>query len=106
MATNTYPKLHNATWPGVVGKGTADGEPFIGLDKMIELTANANVNGAKGGFDGPRLAVALGANDQLADAAAYKDLVIAWRNSASRTSATPTFGSSAQSQVLRKLFPH
>jgi sugar phosphate isomerase/epimerase len=47
---NTYPKLHNATWPGVVGKGAADGEPFIGLDTMIELTANANVNGVK--FDG------------------------------------------------------
>ena len=44
--------------------------------------ANANVNGAKGGFDGPRLAFALGANDQLVDAAAYRNLVIAWRNSA------------------------
>jgi len=47
---NAFPKLHNATWPGVVGKGSADGEPFIGLDTMIELTANANVNGVK--FDG------------------------------------------------------
>ncbi len=47
---NTYPKLHNATWPGVVGKGSPGGEPFIELDKMIELTANANVNGVK--FDG------------------------------------------------------
>ncbi|MSQ96718.1 MAG: sugar phosphate isomerase/epimerase [Gemmataceae bacterium] len=47
---NTFPKLHNATWPGVVGKGTADGEPFIDLDTMINLTANANVNGVK--FDG------------------------------------------------------
>lgn len=43
-----YPKLHNATWPGVVGKG--DDEPFISLDKMIEFTANAEVNGRK--FDG------------------------------------------------------
>ncbi len=47
---NTFPKLHNATWPGVVGKGSADGEPFIDLDTMINLTANANVNGVK--FDG------------------------------------------------------
>ncbi len=47
---NSFPKLHNATWPGVVGKGSADGEPFIELDKMIELTAAANVNGVK--FDG------------------------------------------------------
>ncbi|MSU77744.1 MAG: sugar phosphate isomerase/epimerase [Gemmataceae bacterium] len=48
--SNSFPKLHNATWPGVVGKGSADGEPFIGLDTMIELTAAANVNGVK--FDG------------------------------------------------------
>jgi sugar phosphate isomerase/epimerase len=47
---NTYPKLHNATWPGVVGKGSPGAEPFIELDKMIELTSNASVNGVK--FDG------------------------------------------------------
>lgn len=47
---NAFPKLHNATWPGVVGKGSPGAEPFIDLDKMIELTANANVNGVK--FDG------------------------------------------------------
>ncbi|MGE0222601.1 MAG: multidrug efflux RND transporter permease subunit [Acetobacteraceae bacterium] len=44
--------------------------------------AAANVNGAKGGFDGRRLAIQLGANDQLADAAAYENLIIAWRNGA------------------------
>lgn len=43
---------------------------------------SSNVNGAKGGFDGRRVAFALGANDQLADAEAYEDLVIAWRNGA------------------------
>jgi sugar phosphate isomerase/epimerase len=47
---NTYPKLHNATWPGVVGKGSPGAEPCIELDKMIELTANASVNGVR--FDG------------------------------------------------------
>ena len=47
---NTFPKLHNATWPGVVGKGSAGAEPCIELDKMIDLTANAEVNGVK--FDG------------------------------------------------------
>lgn len=46
---NNFPKLHNAAWPGVVGKGP-DSEPPIGLDKMLELTANAEVNGVK--FDG------------------------------------------------------
>src|SRR5262249_12700841 len=46
---NTFPKLHNAAWPGVVGKG--DGaEPAIDLDTMLDLTAAAEVDGVK--FDG------------------------------------------------------
>src|ERR1700755_1806663 len=54
----------------------------IAMEDVRSAVANANVNGAKGGFDGSRLAFALGANDQLVDAAAYRDLVVAWRNSA------------------------
>lgn len=46
---NTYPKLHNAAWPGVVGKGDG-GEPPIDLDTMLDLTAAAKVDGV--GFDG------------------------------------------------------
>jgi len=46
---NTYPKLHNAAWPGVVGKG-GDAEPPIPLDTMLDLTAAARVDGI--GFDG------------------------------------------------------
>jgi sugar phosphate isomerase/epimerase len=46
---NNFPKLHNAAWPGVVGKGP-DSEPPIALDKMLDLTAAAEVNGTK--FDG------------------------------------------------------
>ena len=46
---NNYPKLHNAAWPGVVGKG-GDGEPPIDLDTMLDLTAAAEVDGIK--FDG------------------------------------------------------
>lgn len=46
---NIYPKLHNATWPGIVGKGP-DSEPVISLDQMLQMTAAAEVNGAK--FDG------------------------------------------------------
>jgi sugar phosphate isomerase/epimerase len=46
---NNFPKLHNAAWPGVVGKG-GDGEPPIELDTMLDLTAAANVGGAR--FDG------------------------------------------------------
>jgi len=44
-----YPKLHNATWPGVVGKGP-DSEPPISLDTMIEMTVSAEVDGMR--FDG------------------------------------------------------
>src|SRR5664280_2468882 len=46
---NNYPKLHNAAWPGVVGKGQG-GEPPIDLDAMLELTADAEFEGVK--FDG------------------------------------------------------
>jgi sugar phosphate isomerase/epimerase len=47
---NNYPKLHNAVWPGVVGKGSPGAEPFIDLDTMLDLTAKAQVDGVK--FDG------------------------------------------------------
>ena len=52
---NFFPKLHNAMWPGLVGKG-ADSEPPIGLDTMLELTAAARVDGV--GFDGVDLFLA------------------------------------------------
>ena len=49
MPENNFPKLHNATWPGVVGKGP-DSEPAIPFDTMLEMTAAAEVNGQR--FDG------------------------------------------------------
>ncbi len=36
---NNYPKLHNAAWPGVVGKGGEGAEPCIELATMLDLTA-------------------------------------------------------------------
>ena len=50
-------------------------------DVRLAIVA-ANVNGAKGGFDGPRQAIALGANDQITDPAAYRTLVLAYRGGA------------------------
>ena len=44
-----FPALHNAMWPGLVGKGP-DSEPPIDLDTMLDLTANASVDGVR--FDG------------------------------------------------------
>jgi sugar phosphate isomerase/epimerase len=48
-STNRFPALHNAMWPGLVGKGP-DSEPAIDLDTMLDLTANASVDGVT--FDG------------------------------------------------------
>jgi len=50
-AKHSAPKLHNAMWPGLVGKGTDEGqEPPISLERMLDLTAAAEVNGQK--FEG------------------------------------------------------
>jgi sugar phosphate isomerase/epimerase len=79
---NNYPKLHNAAWPGLVGKGP-DSEPPIDLDTMIEHTARASVGGVK--FDGMDLFlfdphVSIDASDdqlkRLADKFASKNLVV------------------------------
>ena len=47
--TNRFPALHNAMWPGLVGKGP-DSEPPIDLDTMLDLTAATSVDGVR--FDG------------------------------------------------------
>ncbi|MCU1237456.1 MAG: hypothetical protein JWP63_5423 [Candidatus Solibacter sp.] len=54
--SHAFPALHNAMWPGLVGKGP-DSEPPIDLDTMLDLTANTQVNGAK--FDGVDLFLSL-----------------------------------------------
>jgi len=51
-----HPALHNAMWPGIVGKGS-DSEPAIELDTMLALTAAAEINGTK--FDGVDLFLSL-----------------------------------------------
>ena len=52
---HNYPKLHNAMWPGIVGKGGAGNEPIIPLDTLLALTADAEADGQK--FDGVDLFV-------------------------------------------------
>jgi sugar phosphate isomerase/epimerase len=52
---NNWPKLHNAMWPGVVGKG-GDAEPPIDLTTLLDMTAAASVDGVK--FDGVDLFLA------------------------------------------------
>src|SRR4051812_41193967 len=78
--SNRYPALHNAMWPGLVGKGP-DSEPPIDLDTMIALTAAAEVDGAR--FEGVDLFLSLPHTDidstdddlkTLADKLAAKNL--------------------------------
>jgi sugar phosphate isomerase/epimerase len=79
-AANAYPALHNAMWPGLVGKGP-DSEPPIDLETMLNLTAAAQVDGVR--FDGVDLFLSLPHTDidssdadlaRLADRVASKGL--------------------------------
>jgi sugar phosphate isomerase/epimerase len=54
--SHAFPALHNAMWPGLVGKGP-DSEPPIDLDTMLDLTANTRVDGVS--FDGVDLFLSL-----------------------------------------------
>ncbi|MBU6498388.1 MAG: efflux RND transporter permease subunit [Rhodospirillales bacterium] len=54
----------------------------LSMEDVRTAVAAANVSGAKGGFDGARQAMSLGANDQLVDPSQYTSLIIAWRNGA------------------------
>jgi sugar phosphate isomerase/epimerase len=80
---HTYPKLHNAMWPGLVGKGSPGAEPAIDLDTMLDVTAQAAVDGIR--FDGVDLFlfdphVSIDSSDadlqRLADRIAAKGLVV------------------------------
>lgn len=51
-----FPALHNAMWPGLVGKGP-DSEPPISLETMLTLTAAAEVEGHR--FEGVDLFLSL-----------------------------------------------
>jgi multidrug efflux pump len=54
----------------------------ISLDQLRSAIAAANVNGAKGSFDGPTRSWSIDANDQLATAGDYKNLIIAYQDNA------------------------
>lgn len=76
------PAIHNAMWPGIVGKGQ-DSEPAIDLETMLSLTAAAEVDGIK--FDGVDLFLFLPHTDidssdddlkRLADCIAKRKLIV------------------------------
>ncbi len=81
--TNRYPKLHNAMWPGLVGKGSPGAESCIDLETMLGMTAAAEVDGVK--FDGvdiflsePHIAIDISDDDlrRLSDEIAAKGLAV------------------------------
>lgn len=104
-----FPKLHNATWPGLVGKGGPDAEPIIEFETMLDLTAAAEVDGQR--FDGVDIFLSLPHTDidstddqlkELADQVAERNLVI---GSLVAPVWGPTGGGSAMgSQEERKAF--
>jgi sugar phosphate isomerase/epimerase len=77
-----YPAIHNAMWPGLVGKGPG-AEPPIDLDTMLDLTTAASVDGIK--FDGvdlflfdPHVSIDSSPDDlkRLADKIRSRNLVV------------------------------
>ena len=74
--------MHNAMWPGIVGKGPG-AEPLIDFETMLDLTAAAEVDGRR--FDGvdlffaePHTSIDSTDDDlkRLADQVASRGLVI------------------------------
>ncbi len=54
----------------------------LNMEDLRSAIAAANVNEAKGNFDGPKQAYTVAANDQLLTGAGYKPLIVAYRNGA------------------------
>jgi len=57
----------------------------LGMEDVRAVIAAANVNQAKGSFDGKSQASTIGDNDQLLSSAQYKPLVVAYRNGSAVT---------------------
>jgi multidrug efflux pump len=54
----------------------------LSMDDLRNAVTGANVNGAKGSFDGPMQASTIDANDQIKSAAEYTQVIIAFKNGA------------------------
>jgi multidrug efflux pump len=54
----------------------------LNMEDVRLALAQANVNQAKGSFDGARQNYTIGANDQLFTSDQYRQLIVAWRNGA------------------------
>lgn len=73
----------------------------LSLEDLRSAITTANVNAAKGSFDGPRLAYTINSNDQLLSADEYKPLIIAYKNGAPvRVSDVATVTDGAENVML------
>lgn len=54
----------------------------LDIEDIRSTITTANVNAAKGSFDGPRLSYIINANDQLLSSREYQPLIVAYRNNA------------------------
>ncbi|MDE2579465.1 MAG: efflux RND transporter permease subunit, partial [Hyphomicrobiales bacterium] len=54
----------------------------LSLEDMRTAIVGANVAGAKGSLDGATQSYTIAANDQIETAAAYRNVIVAWRNNA------------------------
>ncbi len=54
----------------------------LGLEDLRLAIVGANVSGPKGALDGAHQSYTIATNDQLSSAAAYRDLIVAYRNNA------------------------
>ncbi len=61
---------------------TSLGSYGLNLEDLRSVVLAANVNQAKGSFDGPHQAYQIGANDQLLSSTDYAPIIIAYRNGA------------------------
>ena len=76
LAGGQQPAIHVQVNPAAL---TARG---LTLAQVNTLISNSNVNGSKGGFDGPYHSITINANDQLKSADEYGALILTYQNGA------------------------
>jgi len=73
----------------------------LSLETINTLIGNSNVNGLKGGFDGPHHSITIDANDQLRTAAEYGNLIVNYENGAAlRLRDVATLSEAPENQYL------
>lgn len=73
----------------------------LSMETINTLIGNSNVNGSKGGFDGPHHSITIDANDQLRTAGEYGNLIINYENGAAlRLHDVATLSEAPENQYL------